>query len=65
MAVRTSVDSGLSLEAMLESLEFEQYSDWRGYERRERNLTAMYELMTVGEAAYFVPSGRARPIPGQ
>lgn len=59
-AVRTSVDNGLSLEAMLESLQFEQYSDWRGYERRERNLTAMYELMTDGEAAYFVPSGQAR-----
>jgi len=58
--VRAAVDRGSSLEAMLEELVFDQYSDWRGYERRERNLTAIYELMTVGEAQYFVPSGRAR-----
>ena len=61
-AVRAAVDDGLSLESMLEALVFENYSDWRGYERRERNLTAMYELMTLGEAQYFVPSGRAQPV---
>ena len=61
-AVRAAVDDGLSIESMLEALVFENYSDWRGYERRERNLTAMYELMTLGEAQYFVPSGRAQPV---
>ncbi len=59
--VRAAVEDGWTLEAMLEELVFEQYRDWRGYDRRERNLTAMYELMTVGEAQYFVPSGRATP----
>ena len=59
--VRAAVEDGWTLEAMLEELVFERYSDWRGYDRRERNLTAMYELMTVGEAQYFVPSGRATP----
>lgn len=63
--VRAVVENGGTLEAMLEELVFEQYSDWRGYDRRERNLTAMYELMTVGEAQYFVPSGRATPSPAR
>ena len=63
-AVRTAVDDGLSLEAMLETLTFEEYSDWRGYERRPRNLTAIYERLTQGEARYFVPAGRARPVSG-
>ncbi len=60
--VRAAVAAGTSLEDMLEQLTFDEYRDWRGYERRERNLTAIYELMTVGEAQYFVPAGRARPL---
>lgn len=63
--VRAAVDDGMPLQTMLEQLVFDQYSDWRGYERRERNLTAIYQLMTVGEAQYFVPSERARPVTGQ
>ena len=62
--VRTAVDQGMQLEDMLEALVFEEYDDWRGYERRERNLTAIFELMTVGEATYFVPGSRARPVSG-
>lgn len=58
--VKTAVDNGTPLQTMLKNLQFEQYSDWRGYERRERNLTAMYQFMTKGKAQYFVPSGRAR-----
>ena len=60
-AVTTAVQNGKPLEEMLQELRFEQYSDWRGYERRERNLTAMYEFMTTGEAQYFVPGSRAEP----
>jgi glyoxylase-like metal-dependent hydrolase (beta-lactamase superfamily II) len=60
-AVATAVQGGTPLEEMLQALRFEQYSDWRGYERRERNLTAMYEFMTTGEAQYFVPGSRAEP----
>ena len=62
--VRAAVDQGMQLEEMLEALVFEEYNDWRGYERRESNLTAMYELITVGEATYFVPGSRARPVSG-
>jgi hypothetical protein len=47
---------------MLQENLFPQYSNWRGYERRERNLTALHELLTVGEAQYFVPGSRAAPI---
>ncbi len=60
--VRAAVDAGTPLEEMLEALTFDEYRDWRGYERRERNLTAIYQLMTAGEAQYFVPAGRARPV---
>jgi glyoxylase-like metal-dependent hydrolase (beta-lactamase superfamily II) len=59
--VRAAIGDGVPLEEMLQNLTFEQYSEWRGYERRERNLTAMYQLMTAGEAQYFVPSERAAP----
>ncbi len=61
-AVRAAVDRGATLEETLAENLFTEYSDWRGYERRERNLTALYELLTVGEAQYFVPSSRAEPI---
>ncbi len=61
--VRDSIDRGESTEEMLRVNPFPQYSGWRGYERRERNLTALYELLTTGEAQYFVPGSQARPIP--
>jgi len=57
--VQAAVDEGISLADMLEALKFDEYSDWRGYERRERNLTAIYEFMTSGEAEFFVPDSRA------
>ncbi|MCZ6497627.1 MAG: hypothetical protein O6765_02750, partial [Gammaproteobacteria bacterium] len=60
--VRDAINQGASLEEMLLANPFSQYSGWRGYERRERNLTALYELLTTGEAQYFVPANQARPI---
>ena len=60
--VQDAVDSGASLEQMLAGLTFGSYRGWRGYERRDRNLTAVYELLTVGKAQYFVPGGQAQPI---
>ena len=60
--VRNAIDQGASTEEMLLANPFPQYSGWRGYERRERNLTALYELLTIGEAQFFVPGGQARPI---
>jgi len=60
--VKAAVDAGMSLDEMLRTLVFDQYSDWRGYERRERNLTAIYEFMTKGEAEYFVPDSQAKPV---
>ncbi len=59
--VKAAVDEGMPLDKMLQTLVFDRYSDWRGYERRERNLTAMYEFMTAGEAQFFVPDARAAP----
>ncbi|HEY5622920.1 MAG TPA: MBL fold metallo-hydrolase [Gammaproteobacteria bacterium] len=61
-AVGDAVAQGASLEEMLASNPFSEYSDWRGYERRERNLTALYQLLTEGAAQYFVPASRAEPI---
>ncbi|MFL2547400.1 MAG: hypothetical protein ACJ0SL_08600 [Candidatus Rariloculaceae bacterium] len=57
--VSEAVNSGATLEEMLEANPFPEYSTWRGYERRERNLTAIYQLLTLGETQYFVPSDRA------
>jgi glyoxylase-like metal-dependent hydrolase (beta-lactamase superfamily II) len=59
--VREAVDSGATIEQMLPANTFPQYSSWRGYDRRERNLTALYELLTLGEAQYFVPGAQAVP----
>ena len=60
--VKAAVDSGATLEDTLAGNLFTEYSEWRGYERRERNLTALFQLLTVGEAQYFVPSSRAEPV---
>ncbi|MGI9257491.1 MAG: MBL fold metallo-hydrolase [Gammaproteobacteria bacterium] len=60
--VKSAVDRGATLEETLAENLFTEYSDWRGYERRERNLTALFQLLTIGEAQYFVPSSRATPI---
>jgi len=60
-AVAGAVENGVPLDRMLETLLFEQYSGWRGYDRRTRNLTAIYELMTAGEAQYLVPNARTTP----
>ncbi len=49
-SVKAAVDEGMPLDEMLQTLVFDQYSDWRLYERRERNLTAIYDFMTEGEA---------------
>ena len=63
--VGAAVEAGMPLDEMLQTLEFDQYRDWRGYERRERNLTAIYEFMTKGEAQFFVPDSRAAPASEQ
>lgn len=63
-SVRADIDNGLTLEQILETLTFDEYADWRGYERRRRNLTAIYELMTEGEAQYFAPASLAQPVSG-
>ena len=60
-SMRAAIDEGMTLDAIIESLTFDDYADWRGYDRRPRNLTAVYELMTQGEANYFVPASRTRP----
>ena len=56
---RGSAVGGLLLLANI----FPQCSGWRGYERRQRNITALYEPLTTGEAQYFLPGSQARSIP--
>ena len=63
VGVKAAVDSGLTIDEIVKDLTFEQYSKWRGYERRERNLTAIYEFLTTGEAEFHVPDARAEPLP--
>ena len=64
-SVEAAVQKDMPLDEMLQDLVFDQYSDWRGYERRERNLTAIYEFMKTGEAQFFVPGARAKPASKQ
>jgi cyclase len=45
-SVRAGIDAGQPLEQMLDTLTFDEYADWRGYDRRRRNITQIYELMT-------------------
>ena len=54
-----------SPEAMRAANPFPDYRSWRVYERRERSLTALYELLTLGEAQSFVPESRAMRISQQ
>ena len=65
ISVRDAHKAGMTLDEILQTLKFESYSEWRGYERREQNLTAIYEFMTTGEANYFVPKARAEPASKQ
>jgi glyoxylase-like metal-dependent hydrolase (beta-lactamase superfamily II) len=65
VAVANAIEEGMPLDEMLRTLVFDEYSDWRGYERRERNLRAMYEHMTTGKAQFFVPGAGAKPLSGQ
>jgi cyclase len=51
-SVRTAIDAGTPLDRIIETLTFDDYSEWRGYDRRARNLTAVYQLMTQGAPAY-------------
>lgn len=62
--VRAAIDAGKSLEDMLETLTFDEYRDWRGYGRRERNLRAIYQLMTTGQPQYLVPVSSVQPVSG-
>ena len=57
--VKQAIADDLTAEEMVEALTFEEYKEWRGYDRRARNLNAIYELLNSGEAAYFVPSSTA------
>jgi hypothetical protein len=57
--VKTAIANELSADEMSESLTFEAYQDWRGYNRRARNLNAIYELLTTGKSSFFVPSSTA------
>lgn len=51
--VRAAVAKGLSADATVAALPFEQYKDWRNYERREHSIRSLYELITTGSPAYF------------
>jgi cyclase len=57
--VKQAIADGLSADEMTESLTFDAYQSWRGYNRRARNLNAIYELLTTGESSFFVPSSTA------
>ena len=52
-AVRAAIAKGMSADDTVKALTFEQYKDWRNYERREHSVRSLYELLTTGSPTYF------------
>lgn len=52
-SVRAAIAKNISADDTVRALAFEQYKDWRNYERREHAIRALYELITTGSPAYF------------
>ena len=53
VAVEDAIARGLTADQTAEALTFEKYEDWRGSERRERNLRNLHYLLSTGRPIYF------------
>jgi cyclase len=52
-AVKAAVNKGMNADETVKSLPFEQYKDWRNYDRRGHSIRSLHDLITTGKAAYF------------
>jgi glyoxylase-like metal-dependent hydrolase (beta-lactamase superfamily II) len=52
-AVKAAAAKGMSADQAVATLPFEQYKDWRNYDRRAHSIRSLHELVTTGKAAYF------------
>jgi len=52
-AVRNGIENDVSLEQLIKEQTFEEYSDWRHYDRRHRSLRHTYYLLKNGRPEYF------------
>ena len=53
IAVEDAIAKGLTAEQTATALTFEEYDDWRGSNRRERNIRNLHYLLTTGRPIYF------------
>ena len=53
VAVEDAIAKGLTAEQTATALTFEEYDDWRGSNRRERNIRNLHYLLTTGRPIYF------------
>ena len=53
VAVEDAIARGLNADQAAEALTFEQYEDWRGSARRERNIRNLHYLLSTGRPIYF------------
>ena len=53
IAVEDAIAKGLTAEQTAKALTFEEYDDWRGSNRRERNIRNLHYLFTTGRPIYF------------
>ena len=53
VAVEDAIAKGLTAEQTATALTFDEYDDWRGSNRRERNIRNLYYLLTTGRPIYF------------
>ena len=53
IAVEGAIAKGLTAEQTAEALTFEEYGDWRGFNRRERTIRNLHYLLTTGRPIYF------------
>ena len=51
--VKSGIESDQSIDDIVRNNLFDEYSEWRNYKLREKNLRALYHLETTGVAPYF------------
>ena len=52
-AIKSGVENDQSIDDIIRENLFDEYSEWRNYKLREKNLRALYHLETTGVAQYF------------
>jgi cyclase len=51
--IKNGIENGQSIDDIVTGNLFDEYSEWRNYNLREKNLRSLYHLETTGVAPYF------------